>query len=119
MSARPRPRRSGPTSEHAPLIVELLDGPPELPSDADSVGEFDLLVPSGELVMEGSGGGGGETVLRLPPGDWRARWSGFGERTAEHREYTEQLEAGPRPDRYLLQLWPLRSPGSVVILRGY
>jgi hypothetical protein len=107
------------SSEEAPLTVELLDGPPELPREAESVGEFDLLVPSGELVMEESGGGDGETVLPLPPGDWRARWSGFGEGTAEEREYTEHAEAGPRPDRYLLQLWPLRSPGSVVILRGH
>ena len=107
------------SSEDAPLIVEVLDGPPDLPRDAESVGEFDLLVPSGALVMEESGGGGGETVLPVPPGDWRARWSGFGERAAEQREHTEQLEAGARPDRYLLQLWPLRSPGSVAILRGY
>ena len=40
-------------SEDAPLTVEVLDGPPELSEEAESVGEFDLLVPSGELVMEG------------------------------------------------------------------
>jgi len=107
------------SSEGAPLVVELRDGPPKLSEDAESVGEFDLLLPSGELVMEEPGGGGGETVLLLPPGDWRARWSGFGERAAEGREYAEQSEAGPRPDRYLLQLWPMRSPGPVVILSGY
>jgi hypothetical protein len=84
-----------------------------------SVGEFDLLVPSGELVMEESGGGDGKTVLPLPPGEWRARWSGFGETAAEAREYTEQSEVGPRPDRYLLQLWRLGSPGPVVTLRGH
>jgi len=106
-------------SEDAPLTVEGLDGPPELPREAESVGEFDLLVPSGELVMEESGGGGGETVLPMPPGEWRARWCEFGESSAEEREYAEQPEAGPRPDRYLLPLWPLRSPGTVVILRGY
>jgi hypothetical protein len=58
-------------------------------------------------------------LLPLPPGEWRARWSGFGERAAEEREYTQRSEAEPRPDRYLLQLWPLRSPGPVVIVRGY
>ena len=105
------------SSEGAPLTVELHDGPPEPSEDAESVGEFDLLLPSGELVMEESGGGGGETVLQLSPGDWRARWSGFGERAAE--EYDEHSEAGPRPDRYLLQLWPLRTPEPVVLLRGY
>jgi len=103
-------------SEDAPLTVEVLDGPPELSPDAESAGEFDLLVPSGELVMEESGGGGGETVEPLPAGEWRARWSGFGERAAEQRE---EQHAGSRPDRYLLQIWPRRSPGPVVILRGY
>ena len=72
-------------SEDAPLVVELLDRPPVLAEDAERIGEFDLLLPSGELVMEESGGGGGETVLPLSPGDWRARWSGFGERAAEAR----------------------------------
>ena len=103
------------SSEDAPLVVEVLDGPPEPADDADSVGEFDLLLPSGELVMEESGGGGGETVLPLPPGEWRARWSGFGEAAAEEREYAEN----DRPDHYLLQLWPLRDPERVVIVRGY
>ncbi len=28
-------------------------------------------------------------------------------------------EADDRPDHYLLQLWPLRAPEQVVILRGY
>jgi hypothetical protein len=46
----------------------------------------------------------------------------FGETAAEAREYAEQSEAeqsdaGPRPDRYLLQLWRLGSPGPVVTLR--
>ena len=36
----------------------------------------------------------------------------------QQREYAEEPDAGPRPDRYLLQLWPLRSPGPVVIVRG-
>src|SRR5687768_7371551 len=101
------------SSDDAALIVERLDGPPERSNEADNVGEFDLLVPSGELVMEESGGGGGETVLPLPPGEWRARWSGFGQTAAEAREYTEQSEGDPRPDHYLLQLWPLGLPGRV------
>lgn len=95
--------RSGPgcfISEGAPLIVEVLDGPPEPSNEAESVGSFYLLVPSGELVMEESGGGGGEAALSLPPGEWRARWSGFGETAAEEREYTEQLADDP-PSRSL------------------
>jgi hypothetical protein len=55
----------------------------------------------------------------LPAGEWRARWSGFGELAAEEREYAAQPDAGPRPDRYLLQLWPLSAPGPVVIHRGH
>ena len=78
------------SSDDAPLIVEVHDEAPEPSNAADSVGEFDLLLPSGELVMEESGGGGGQTVLALPPGQWRARWSGFGQPAAEAREYTEQ-----------------------------
>jgi hypothetical protein len=58
-------------------------------------------------------------VLPLPPGEWRARWSGFGQTGAEAREHNEQSEEDVRPDRYLLQLWPLRLPGRVVIGRGY
>jgi len=88
------------------------------PQEAESLGEFDLLLPSGELVMEESGGGGSETALQLPPGEWRARWSGFGETAAEEREYSDAPQERPRPDRYFLQLWPLRSPGRVALLRG-
>jgi hypothetical protein len=106
------------SSEDAPLTVEVLDGPPEPPAGADHVGEFDLLLPSGELVMEESGGGGGETVLALPPGEWRARWSGFGAAEAEAREYAEEPQDDDRPDHYLLELWPLEDPGPVVVLRG-
>ena len=100
------------SSEEAPLTVEVLDVPPELQEEAESAGEFDLLLPSGELVMEESGGGGGETVVPLPAGEWRARWSGFGEAAAE------EFQDDPRPDHYLLQIWPLGEPGRVVILRG-
>ena len=60
-------------SEDAPLTLEVLDGPPPVDDDAESIGEFDLLLPSGELVMEESGGEGGETVLSVPAGEWRAR----------------------------------------------
>ena len=58
------------SSEAASLVVEVLDRPRELSRAAESVGEFDLLVPSGELVIEESGGGGGETILALPRGEW-------------------------------------------------
>jgi hypothetical protein len=57
------------SSEGAALIVEVLDGPPELSNEAESVGEFDLLPPSGEPVMEESGGGVGETALLLKRSD--------------------------------------------------
>jgi hypothetical protein len=107
------------SSRDAPLIVEVLDGPPELSNEAETVGEFDLLVPSGELVMKESGGGGGETTLLLPPDEWRARWSGFGEAAAEEREYIDTPDNDPRPDRYVLQVWPLLDPAPVVILRGH
>ena len=104
-------------SEDAPLTLEVLAGPPQIEEDAESIGEFDLLLPSGELVMEESGGEGGETVLTVPPGDWRARWSGFGETAAEEIDFGDRPAGGHRPDRYLLQLWPRVAPSDVVILR--
>jgi hypothetical protein len=104
-------------SDDAPLTVEVHDGPPGLSAEADSIGEFDLLLPSGQLVMEESGGGAGESVLELPAGDWRARWSGFGEGAAEEAEYAESPDPD-RPDCYLLQLWPLVTPGPVLRFRG-
>jgi hypothetical protein len=44
---------------HAPLVVEVVGGRPEPDLDGwEHVVEFALRVPSGRLVLEGSGGSG-------------------------------------------------------------
>jgi hypothetical protein len=102
-------------SDDAPLTIEVHDAPPPpAAGEADSVGEFDLALPSGELVLEESGGGAGDNAVVLPKGEWRARWSGFGEVAAEQR-----AAAAERPDRYVLQLWPRTQPAGVARIRGY
>jgi hypothetical protein len=107
-------------SDDAPLAIEVHDtSPPPPADDAESVGEFDLVLPSGELVMEESGGGSDDNVVILPPGEWRARWSGFGEARAEELEAAGTDAGAQRPDRYLLQLWPRAQPAGVTRIRGY
>jgi hypothetical protein len=107
-------------SDDAPLTVEVHDtAPPPPAEDAESVGEFDLELPSGELVMEESGGGSTDDVLVLPKGEWRARWSGFGEAAAEALDGMEAGDGTDRPDRYLLQIWPRTRRAGVVRIRGY
>src|SRR4051794_8180849 len=105
-------------SVDAPLSVEVVDAPPPGEPEADSVGEFDLLLPSGRLVLEESGGGVRSTTIDLPAGEWRARWSGFGEAAAEALAHEDGQLGADRPDRYLLQLWPRNAPRRVVIERG-
>jgi hypothetical protein len=56
------------------------------------------------------------TEITIPSGTWRARWSGFGERALEHQESEGGIDAAPRPDRYVLQLWPTDEPGAVARL---
>src|SRR3954454_8038232 len=53
-------------------------------------GRAETSNPRAELTQPT--GADGETVLPLPPGDWRARWSGFGQAGAEAREYAEQWQ---------------------------
>lgn len=105
-------------SDQAPLTLEVHDAEPPVEPEAESVGDFDLLVPSGVLMMEESGGGGGCTEVAVPVGEWRARWSGFGERALEERYAAEPGVPEPRPDRYLLQIWPAAAPASVTRRRG-
>ncbi|MBV8990505.1 MAG: hypothetical protein JO372_18285 [Solirubrobacterales bacterium] len=105
-------------SENAPLTFEVHDARPPVEQDADSVGEFDLRVLAGVVVIEESGGGGGRKELPVPMGAWRARWSGFGERALEGLEASGDAIQDPRPDRYLLQVWPTDAPGPVTRLRG-
>jgi hypothetical protein len=54
----------------------------------------------------------------VPVGAWRARWSGFGEAALEAQGFSERGVQEPRPDRYLLQLWPTSAPAPVTRLRG-
>ena len=103
-------------SEDAPLTLEVHDAEPPVQQEAESVGEFDLRVRSGVLVLEESGGGGGRMEVPLPGGTWRARWSGFGETALEQQDFNERGVQDPRPDRYLLQLWPTSTSAPVTRL---
>ena len=105
-------------SEDAPLTVEVHDAEPSIEPEAESVGDFDLRVPSGVLVIEESGGTEAHTELSVPVGTWRARWSGFGETALEEQAFSERGVHTPRPDRYVLQLWPASAPAPVSRLRS-
>ena len=105
-------------SEHAPLTLEVHDGEPPVEQGAESVGDFELRVRSGVLVMEESGGGERRTEVPVPGGTWRARWSGFGETALEKQDSSERGVQDPRPDHYLLQLWPTSAPAPVTRLRS-
>jgi hypothetical protein len=103
----------------APLRVELLDAEPPMDEAAESVADFDLVAPSGSLMLVPSGGADEGTItIEVPPGESRARWSGFGEAAAIQQAFPEDRLDGPeRPDSYALQIWPLVTPSGVVIHR--
>ena len=105
-------------STEARLIVEVLHSAPRKRAKADSVGDFDLSLPSGRLRVEEADGDGRSTTIELPSGDWRARWSGFGEAAAEALGHERRRTAAMRPDHYLLQLWPRTVSQGVAISRG-
>jgi hypothetical protein len=106
-------------SSEAPLVVEALEAEPAIEADAESVGDFDLIVHSGRVDLAASGGMDDVTTIEEPPGQWRARWSGFGETAATEQAFpTDVLNGTDRPDRYLLQLWPLEEPRPVVVHRS-
>jgi hypothetical protein len=87
-------------SDDAPLTIEVAEAAPAGEPEAESVGEFDLRLSSGRLVLEVSGDEGQRTIIELPVGDWRARWSGFGEAAAEavaHEQRPRQFAPGPLP----------------------
>jgi hypothetical protein len=88
----------------APLILEIWSDTPDLDiDDWDHVVEFDLDVRSGRLALAASGSGpGDETLVSLPAGYHRARWSGRGFENAREAAYRDE----PRPDSYRLQVWP-------------
>ena len=84
----------------APLVLETVDVEPPLDLEEwDHVVEFALQLPSGRLLLEGSGGSG-ELEIEIPPGDYRARWSGRGFPPAG-----EYVPGESSPDSYRLQLW--------------
>jgi hypothetical protein len=84
----------------ASLVLELVDETPAPDLDEwDHVVEFSLPLPSGRLVLEGSGGSS-EREVDLPPGVYRARWSGRG-----FPPRGEYVPGEVREEAYRLQLW--------------
>ena len=72
----------------------------------DHIVEFPLPLPTGTLVLEGSGGCE-KTQVDLSPGLFRARWSGRNFDQAAAWSYPDDPgdQSNP-PDEYRLQLWP-------------
>lgn len=99
----------------ASMDVRVANEQPSLQEDADHVIEFDLALPSGRLVLEGSGGSGTEE-LRLPPGNYRARLSGSEFDAAAQWQYDEE---GYPTDSYRLELWPASEEQPPVELRRW
>jgi hypothetical protein len=95
----------------APMRIEVSDEPPPLDADAwDHVVEVPLPMPSGTLVFQASGGGT-PIETRIPPGTYRARFSGRG--------YDRGYIAGPGEieghESYRLQLWPAEESEPVLV----
>jgi len=86
----------------ATIDVRVLPSPPPVQPDADHIVEFDLLLSSGLLVLEGLGGSG-TTEIDVPPGTYRARLTGKNFDAAFAWRYEDP---GNPPDLYMLDLWP-------------
>jgi hypothetical protein len=103
----------------APLEVDIEADAPPMRVAADHIIEFDLALPSGRLVLEGSGGAG-EASVDVPPEHYRARLSGTGFVEAARWNWGDQ---GDPPDRYVLELWPaggaLKPPSELQRWAGY
>lgn len=99
----------------AQLEVIVQPSPPDVTSDADHVVEFDLGVPSGRLVLEGSGGSG-RLEVAVPPGRHRARLSGRNFAAAVAWSYGDE---GDPPDTYRLELWPAEEDAAPAELRRW
>jgi hypothetical protein len=85
----------------APLVFEMLDGEPVLDLEEwEHVVAFALQLPTGRLLLEGSGGSG-QVEIEVPPGAYRARWSGSG-----FPPVGDYVPGESSPDSYRLQLWP-------------
>jgi hypothetical protein len=91
----------------SPMRIEVSNGPPA--GDAglwDHVVDVPLPVPSGTLVFQASGGG--EPIeTQIPPGTYRARFSGRG-----YAAGAGEIEGH---ESYRLQLWPAREAAPVLV----
>jgi hypothetical protein len=97
----------------APMRIEVSEAPPASDAQAwDHVAEVSLPVPSGTLVFQASGGG--EPIeTQIPPGKYRARFSGRG--------YVASVAEIEGHESYRLQLWPAEEaePQLVRYWEGY
>ena len=84
----------------APLVLETAEREPPLDLDEwQHILEFPLQLPSGRLLLEGSGGSG-QLEIEVPSGAYRARWSGRG-----FPPPGEYVPGESSDDAYRLQLW--------------
>jgi hypothetical protein len=96
---------------YCPLSVEHYASAPTVDAtEWDHILEFPLTLPSGKLVIEGSGGCE-KTQIETAPGDFRARWSGRNFAAAVAWNYPDDPDDKSNPpDEYRLQLWPDNQP---------
>jgi hypothetical protein len=102
----------------ASLLIRVLSSSPPVRADADHIVDFDLLLPSGRVTLEGSGGAGVFEVT-LAPDSYRARLTG--ERFDDAAAWSYD-DPGPPPDSYTLELWPCaerRPPSELKRWPGY
>jgi hypothetical protein len=97
----------------APMRLEVSEEPPASDTDRwDHVVELPLPAPSGRLVFQASGGGK-LIETQIPPGNYRARFSGRG--------YSAVVGEIEGHESYRLQLWPSQEtvPRLVKYWHGY
>jgi hypothetical protein len=99
----------------AVVEVRLTTDSPPMSEDADHVVEFDLPLPSGRLILEGSGGCEPQEAT-VGAGTYRARLTGWNFDTAAAWNYDD---TGNPNDRYKLDIWPSVEARPPVELRRW
>ncbi len=95
----------------APFVVEVHDGPPEVP-DWEEVVEVSFPVPRSPVALAGWAGGSYD-VMDLAPDVYRVRYCATGMDAGKAADVRRAGE--PESDRYLLQFWPAAAEPDQVL----